>query len=98
MRVIPDEMNASNLATTPCRGLSLSRWTFWEHFWRIPVPKLQRVGESDSVGRIGDKDCPPPGESTAETQPKLQPASWRLSAMISQYFMRGNSAFFSFTP
>jgi hypothetical protein len=25
-------------------------------------------------------------ESMAETQPKLQPASWRLSAMISQYF------------
>jgi hypothetical protein len=27
-----------------------------------------------------------PRESTAETQPKLQPALLRLSAMISQYF------------
>src|SRR5215216_3523813 len=27
-----------------------------------------------------------PSESTAETQPKLQPASWRLSALVSQYF------------
>jgi len=29
-----------------------------------------------------------PSESTAETQPKLQPALLRLSAMISQYFTR----------
>ena len=28
-----------------------------------------------------------PSESTAETQPKLQPALWRLSAMISQDFI-----------
>src|SRR5262249_29795383 len=29
-----------------------------------------------------------PSESTVETQPKLQPAFLRLSAMISQYFTR----------
>jgi len=28
-----------------------------------------------------------PSRSTAETQPGLQPASWRLSAMIFQYLM-----------
>ena len=31
-----------------------------------------------------------PRESTAETQPQLQPALLRLSAMISQYFTVGN--------
>jgi len=30
-----------------------------------------------------------PWESTPETQPQLQPALLRLSAMISQYFTRG---------
>src|SRR5205809_4337303 len=33
-------------------------------------------------------------ESTAETQPQLQPASLRLSAMISQYFPSGGLWFF----
>src|SRR6266571_2511722 len=35
-----------------------------------------------------------PLESTAETQPQLQPALLRLSAMISQHFIRGDSACF----
>jgi hypothetical protein len=30
-------------------------------------------------------------ESTVETQPQLQPALLRLSAIISQYFIRGDS-------
>jgi hypothetical protein len=33
-----------------------------------------------------------PRESTAETQPKLQPRFLRLSAMISQYFMLDSSS------
>jgi len=37
-----------------------------------------------------------PQESMAETQPKLQPASLRLSAMISQYFTTADSASSSF--
>src|SRR5439155_2782801 len=36
---------------------------------------------------INDPDCAPLS-SRAETQPKLNPALLRLSAMISQYFMR----------
>jgi hypothetical protein len=39
-----------------------------------------------------------PLESTAETQPKLQPAFLRLSAIISQYFMRCSYAFTDCSP
>jgi hypothetical protein len=37
--------------------------------------------------RVCDEDCSPVGIN-AETQPQLQPALLRLSAMISQYFTR----------
>src|SRR6266566_4441231 len=36
-----------------------------------------------------------PLESTPETQPQLQPASLRLSAMVSQYFTPGGFCLFS---
>jgi hypothetical protein len=38
-----------------------------------------------------------PLESIAETQPQLQPALLRLSAMISQYFIRGGTVSLSFS-
>jgi hypothetical protein len=44
--------------------------------------------------RVCNPDCSPPLESIAETQPQLQPAFLRLSAMISYDFTQSDSAIF----
>jgi hypothetical protein len=44
------------------------------------MPKASRCASTTKIIR--------PLESTADTQPQLQPALLRLSAIISQYFMR----------
>jgi hypothetical protein len=59
----------------------------------IPVPETPSAfhppahNETLSVigMRVSNKDCPPL-ESTTNTQPQLQPALPRLSAIISEYF------------